>query len=395
MRFRFTWRRALVVLVVVAVGAFAGIFAMKPASKAADAQAKAPGGPAAVPLQFGAGDLAYLTSAPMSRWLPVSGTLTAVNQATVKAKVPGEVKQVLVREGEAVRAGQLLARIDTADLDAKLIERQGALESAKAQMALAEKTRASNVKLLNEKFISQTAFDSSQSGYDVAKGNVKSMEAQVVLAQNAIKDATVVSPIAGVVGKRHVQGGEKVALDAPLVTVVDLSDLELQALVPAVDVPGLSVGMTVELAVDGFGDRKFAGRIARINPSTESGTRSILVYVALRNADAALRSGMFANGRVALAASTPMATLPAAAVRTEAGQSFVWVVDNGKLSRRIVTIGRRDDDAGLVEVRTPLPKDLPVLATRFENLKEGAPALVKAPSPTSEAQSSKREIGNS
>lgn len=393
MRFRFTWRRALVLLVVVAVGAFAAIFVARPESKGGDATAKAPAAPA-VPLRFGETDLAYLTAAPMSRWLPVSGTLTPVNQATVKAKVPGEVKQVLVREGESVRTGQLLARIDTSDLDARLIERQGALESAKAQMALAEKTRATNVKLLNEKFISQTAFDSSQSGYDVAKGNVKSMEAQVLLAQNALKDATVTAPIAGVVGKRHVQGGEKVAQDAPLVTVVDLSDLELQALVPAIDVPGLSVGMAVELAVDGFGDRKFAGRIARINPSTEPGTRSIIVYIALRNADAALRGGMFASGRVALAASAPIATLPAAAVRTEAGQSYVWVVDGGKLARRIVTIGRRDEDAGLIEVKTPLPKDLPVLATRFDNLKEGAPALVQAPSPSSEAQS-KPKSGNS
>lgn len=394
MRFRFTWRRAVAVLAIVAIGAGAAVFATRSGTRA-DAAAKAPGSEPAVPLQFADGDLAYLTAAPMSRWLPVSGTLAPVNQATVKSKVSGDVRQVLVREGEPVKAGQLLARIDTADLEARLIERQGALESARAQMALADKTRATNVKLLNEKFISQTAFDSSQSGYDVAKGNVKSMEAQVLLAQNAIKDATVVSPIAGIVGKRHVQGGEKVALDTALVTVVDLSDLEMQALVPAIDVPGLSQGMTVELSVDGFGERKFAGRIARINPSTEPGTRAIMVYVALRNPDAALRSGMFANGRIALAASTPIATLPAAAVRTEAGQSYVWVIDDGKLARRVVTVGRRDEDAGLVEVKTPLPKTLPVLATRFENLKEGAPALVKAPSPTSEAQSRKRETGAS
>ena len=394
MGLRITGRRALVIVAVVVAASAAALFATRPWTKAPAAPAGAPGGPP-VPLQFGAADLAWLTEAPMARWLPVSGTLTPVHQATVKAKVPGEVKEVRVREGETVRAGQVLVRIDTADLDAKLIERQGALESAKAQMALAEKTRATNVKLLNEKFISQTAFDSSQSGYDVAKGNVKSIEAQVLLARNAIKDATVIAPIAGIVGKRHVQGGEKVAQDAPLVTVVDLSDLELQALVPAIDVPGLSAGMSVELAVDGYGERKFAGRIARINPSTEPGTRAIMVYVALRNPDAALRSGMFANGRIALAASAPMATLPATAVRTEGGQSYVWVVDNGKLSRRIVTVGRRDEDAGLVEVKTPLPKDLPVLATRFENLKEGAPALVKAPTPTSEARAAKPKAGAS
>jgi len=386
MGFRITWRRAVGAFVVLALVAAGGFFAVKGMGPRSAVAAKGPDQPP-VALEFGAADLTYVSSTPMSRWLPVSGTLMPINQATVKAKVSGEVRQMLVREGDPVRAGQRLGMIDTADLESKLIERQGALESARAQMSLAEKTRASNQKLLNEKFISQTAFDGSQSGYDVAKGNVKSIEAQVKLAENALRDAEINAPIAGVVGKRHAQPGEKVAFDAPLVTVLDLSDLELQALVAAMDVPGLAVGMTVELSVDGFGERKFAGRIARINPSTEPGTRAILVYVALRNPDAALRSGMFANGRVALAASEPIASLPQAAVRTEAGQSFIWVIVDGKLARRIVTIGRRDEAAGLIEVRSPLPKSLPVLATRFENLKEGSPALVKAPSPTSEAMS--------
>jgi len=388
MGFRITWRRAVGAFVVLAVVAAGGFFAVKGMGPRSAVAAKGPDQPP-VALEFGAADLTYVSSTPMSRWLPVSGTLMPINQATVKAKVSGEVRQMLVREGDPVRAGQRLGMIDTADLESKLIERQGALESARAQMSLAEKTRASNQKLLNEKFISQTAFDGSQSGYDVAKGNVKSIEAQVKLAENALRDAEINAPIAGVVGKRHAQPGEKVAFDAPLVTVLDLSDLELQALVPAIDVPGLAVGMTVELAVDGFGERKFAGRIVRINPSTEPGTRAILVYVALRNPDAALRSGMFANGRVALAASEPIASLPQAAVRTEAGQSFIWVIADGKLARRIVTLGRRDEAAGLVELRSPLPKNVPVLATRMENLKEGSPALVKGPSPTSEAMQSK------
>ena len=389
---RITRRRVVGAFVVVALAAAGGFFAIKQGVKAPAANAKGPD-KAPVTLEFGPADLAYVAQAPMSRWLPVSGTLTPVNQATVKAKVSGDVRQVLVREGESVRAGQLLAKIDTADLDAKLIERQGALESARAQMALAEKTRANNMKLLNEKFISQTAFDSSQSGFDVAAGNVKSIEAQVQIAQNAIKDATVIAPIAGIVGKRHVQPGEKVAFDTALVTVVDLAELELQAMVPAIDIPGIAVGMPVELAVDGFGARKFTGRIGRINPSTEPGTRAFLVYVGLRNPDATLRSGMFANGRIALAASEPVTVLPQAAVRTEAGQSFVWVVDGGKLSRRIVTVGRRDEATGMIELKNALPKGLPVLAARFDNLKEGAPALVKAPSPSSEAQSKANPSG--
>ena len=255
MGFRITRRRFAGALFVAAVLAGGAGYALKGGLKGGDAAARAQAGPAQGPLEFGASELAYVTATPMARWLPLSGTLAPVNQATVKAKVSGDVKQVNVREGESVRAGQVLARIDTADLEAKLIERQGALESARAQMALAEKTRATNVKLLNEKFISQNAFDSSQSGYDVAKGSVKSAEAQVRLAENALKDALVVAPIDGVVHKRHVQPGEKVAFDAPIVTVVDLADLELQALVPAIDIPGLAAGMPVELAVDGFGER--------------------------------------------------------------------------------------------------------------------------------------------
>ena len=211
----------------------------------------------------------------------MSGALQPVRQATVKAKVSGDVKQITVREGETVQAGQVLARIDTADLEAKLIERVGALESAKAQLAMAEKTRTSNQMLLKQNFISQNAFDNSESSYNVAQGSAKSAEAQVQIAKNALRDAVAVSPLTGLVGKRHVQPGEKVAFDSPLVTIVDLKDMELQAAVPAVDVPELSLGKPVELVIDGFGERRFKGRVERINPATEPGTRSILVYVGI------------------------------------------------------------------------------------------------------------------
>jgi membrane fusion protein, multidrug efflux system len=371
------------IAIVIATG-IGGAVALRAAKKAQD-DAKAP----PVALQFAPTDLAYVRAVPLARWLPVSGTLQPIRQAVVKARVTGDVRQITVREGETVREGQLLVRIDTTDLDSKLIDRIGALESARAQLALAEKTRAMNTRLLNDKFISQNAFDSAESSFNVAQGNVKSMEAQVQLARNALKDAVATAPLSGIVAKRHVQPGEKVAVEASLVTVVDLKDLEVQALIPAIDVPELKIGMPVEFNVDGYGDRHFTGHIERINPSTEAGTRAILVYVGLPNPDALLKSGMFATGRIALAASSPALTLPLTAVRTEAGQSFVWVVDNGKLSRRIVTLGRRDNDNGIVEIKTSLPPDLPVLSARFDNLKDGAPALVRAPTSSQNATTNK------
>jgi RND family efflux transporter MFP subunit len=387
MSIRINRRRAVVALVTIAVvGGLAGTVALR-ASKRAAAAAPNPHSPVA--LQFVAADLAYVERTPLARWLPVSGTLQPVRQAVVKAKVAGDVVGLTVREGEAVRAGQKIARIDSPDLQARLVDRQGAVESARAQLALAEKTRAMNLRLLSDKFISQNAFDSTESSFNVARGNLQSAQAQAQLAQNALADAEVVAPLAGIVAKRHVQSGEKVAVEAPIVTIVDPADLEVQALVPAIDIPELAPGMPVELSVDGFGERRFTGRVDRINPSTEPGTRAIIVYVSLPNPDAALRSGMFMTGRIGLAASAPVPTLPVAAVRSEAGQSYVWTIDHGKLARRVVMTGRRDETNGRVEITTALPAQTPVLAARFDNLKDGAPALVKAATSSQNARRDK------
>ena len=383
MRISITRRRVTVAMIVLLlVAALAGAVAYRAGKRSA---INGPQASAAVALEFQPADLAYVENKALARWLPLSGTLQPVRQAIVKAKVAGDVTGLTLREGETVRAGQTIAHIESADLQSRLVDRMGAVESARAQLALADKTRAMNVRLLNDKFISQNAFDSAESTLNVARGSVKSAEAQVQLAQNALRDADVVAPLSGSVAKRHVQTGEKVAIEAPVVTIVDLKDMELQAMVPAIDVPELRLGMPVELSVDGYGERRFQGHIERINPSTEPGTRAILVYISLPNPDSSLKSGMFSTGRIALAASAPAPTLPLAAVRVEAGQSYVWTIDNGKLQRRIVITGRRDETNGRVEIKTTLPPQTPVLAARFDNLKDGAPALVKAPTASQNA----------
>ncbi len=370
----FTRRRTVGALVAIAVvGALAAAVVVRTSNRATAATGDAP-----VVLEFNPADLAMVEAHALARWLPVSGALQPVNQTTVRSKVSGELRQVMVREGDTVRAGQTIARFDTADLEAKLTDRMGALESSRAQLALAEKTRAQNLALLKQNFISQTAYDSAESNLSVSQGTLKSNEAQVQLARNALRDALVTSPLSGTVAKRHVQPGEKVPFDAPLVTIVDLSEMELQAMVPANDIPELNVGMKVALAIDGFGERHFTGTIDRINPTTEAGTRAILVFVHVPNPDAALRGGMFVTGRVTLAAGAPVPTLPAIAVRTEAGQNFVWTIENGKLARRLITAGRRDDSAGRVEIKTALPSGVPILAAPFDNLKIGLPAAVRA-----------------
>jgi membrane fusion protein, multidrug efflux system len=382
----FTRRRTLGALItIIVVAAIASTVAVRATKKAA---AEGSGAAPVVTLEFAPTDIATVEPSALTRWLPMSGALQPVDQTTVKAKVSGEVRQVLVREGEAVKAGQVLARFDTGDLEAKLTDRIGALEAGRAQLALAEKTRAQNQTLLKQGFISQTAYDSAESNLSVNQGTLKSNEAQVQLARNALRDAVVIAPLSGTVAKRHVQPGERVSFDAPLITIVELAQMELQAMVPANDIPELAIGMKVDLTIDGFGERRFTGTIGRINPTTEAGTRAILVFIHIPNPDAALRGGMFGTGKVTLAAGAPVPTLPAVAIRTEAGQTFVWTIENGKLAKRIVTVGRRDDTAGRVEIKTALGDGLQILAAPFDNLKAGAPALVRAPAAAKSAGAS-------
>ena len=371
-----TRRRTLAVLFVLLVlGALAGSVVLRANKGGSEAtgDSKAP-----VTLEFAASDLAYVEPKSLTRWLPLSGTLQPLNQTTIASKVAGEIHQVTVREGEAVKAGQVLVRFDTADLEARLTDRMGTLEASRAQLALAEKTRAQNQLLLKQKFISQNAYDSAESNLSVSQGTLKSNEAQAQLARIALNYAVVTAPLSGVVAKRYVQPGQKVSLDAPLISVVDLGQMELQAMVPANDIPELAIGMKVDLAIDGFGERRFTGTIERINPTTEPGTRAILVFIHIPNPDSVLRGGMFGTGKVTLAAGAPVPTLPAVSIRTDAGQTYVWTIEDGKLVRRLVTVGRRDDSAGRVEIRTALQPGIPILAAPFDNLKAGAPALVRA-----------------
>jgi membrane fusion protein, multidrug efflux system len=370
----FTPRRTLgAILGFVVIAATAGAIALRVANKAAAEARNA----AAVTLEFTSADVARVAPRQLARWLPVSGTLQPVNQTTVKAKVSGDIRQVLVREGEAVKGGQVLARLDTADLEAKLNDRIGALEASRAQLALAEKTRTQNHALLKQGFISQNAYDSADSNLSVTQGTLKSYDAQVQLARNALRDAVVTAPLSGTLAKRHVQPGEKVNFDSPLFTIVDLGKMELQAMVPANDIPEITVSMPVELSIDGFGNRSFEGSVERINPMTEPGTRSILVFVQIPNPDAALKGGMFASGRIRLAAGAAVPTLPAAAIRSESGQTYVWTIEGGRLVRRNVTLGRRDEVMARVELKSALPEEAQVLAARFDNLKEGGPAVLR------------------
>ena len=362
-------RSLLLTLLALAAGSalFVGVASVR--SKTADTATAADA--QKVTLEFLPADLLTLKPAALVRTLPLTGTLAALNEATLKAKVAGELVELSVREGESVKRGQTLARIDQTEVLARVAARKADVAAARAQLVWAEKNRNTQKALLDKSFISQNAFDNVQSSHDVAIAKLGAAEADLVMAQKSLGDSVLVAPMNGIVAQRHAQPGERVPLDGKVITVVDLTRLELAASVPAANIAQVRVGQSVGFRVDGFGEREFSGRIERINPATTAGSRAITVYAVIDNPQSVLRSGLFAQGGVILERIENALAMPASALREEAGQSFVYVIEGGTLRKRIVTAGA-GDGAGNLPVLEGLREGDVIVRHNLGLLRDGA-----------------------
>ena len=327
-------------------------------------------------LEFSESDIAIVRVQALGRTIALAGSLTPVTQAVVKSTVSGEVRSVRVREGDSVVQGAVVAEIDTTDARSRLAAAQAELTERRTRLAIAERNRDTNQSLLKQSFISQNAYEQLNSTFQGSEAAVQGAEAQVALARKAIDDAMVRAPINGKVAKRMVNSGERIGTDAPMFSIVDLSRLELEATVPASDVPRIATGQAVHFRVEGFGNRKFEGRVERINPVAEASSRAIKVFISVRNTDGTLRGGMFAEGAVTLSGAVNAPVIPAGAVFEEAGQSYVYVVEKGLLNKQAVRIGVKDEATGMVEVSSGLSAGTPVVRVRMNGLKAGTPAVL-------------------
>ena len=335
--------------------------------------------------EFLQNDLYIVEPGALERVLPLTGSLAPLTEATVKAKVAGELVAVTVREGESVKQGQILARIDLTEVQAKVAAREADTQAAKAQLVWAEKNRNQQKALLDKSFISQSAFDNIQSNYDVAVAKLHAAEAELVVARKSQGDAVLVAPFAGIVSLRHAQPGERVALDAKVVSIVDLSRLQLEASVPPAAIGQVKVGQPISFRVEGFGEREFEGRIERINPSATAGSRSISVYAVIDNREGLLRGGMFAQGALTLSRIDQALAVPATAVREEIGQTYVYAIEDGVVKRKNVKVGA-PDAAGRVQVLDGLAAGERIVRVNLGSLREGVTARLSGPEPSETAK---------
>ena len=364
------WMAAAIVIVLLGGGVWRALASRQAQQKAL---AEAATQRAEAPLQLAADEVLRVQRRELVLGVPVSGALRAVDSAMVKARAAGELQGLTVREGDRVQAGQEIARIDPTEARARVRQAQQQADAAKAQVDINQRQYDNNRALVAQGFISSTALVTSQASLESAQSSHQAAVAAADVARKALEDTVVKSPLSGLVAQRLAQPGERVAVDARIVEVVDLTRLELEAQLPPADALAVRVGQKALLTVEGLAE-PVPATVARINPSAQAGSRTVPVYLRVDARPAAapqLRQGLFVQGLLDTGRA-PVLAVPLDAVRTDKPAPYLQTVKNGRVAYVEVQTGQRAqvDGQTLVAVQG-VPEGAVVVAGRIGQLREG------------------------
>lgn len=331
-------------------------------------------------VELGPLDVARAQTRLLQTRLPISGTLKAVHSARVKARVPGELQDLQVREGDTVEAGQVIARVKPVEYSERLRQAEQQAQAARAQVDIAQRQYDNNRALVDEGFISPTALETSAANLEAARANLRAAQAGTEVARQSLLDTTLKAPISGQIAQRLAQPGERVSPEAPIVEIIDPSALELEAAINPANSLQLRLGQQALLQVEGASEPVQA-TVARINPSAQAGSRSVLAYLAVQT-QPGLRHGLFAEGTLATGEQQALA-VPLAAVRTDKPLPYVQRLDADSKPARVVHqpvtpgVRTRIDDRDWVAVNG-LSEGQLVLLPSAGSLAEGTPVQLPA-----------------
>ena len=362
-----SWSKWLLVLLV--LGVVAGTAWRIVSDRKAKQQALTAAPKETLIVELATSDVVKAQMLEITQGLAVSGTLKAVNSAVVKARVAGELQGLRVREGDFVKAGQVIARIDASELQARVRQAREQAESAKAQVDVVQRQYDNNKALVDQGFISKTALETSLANLNAAQSTYKAAVAGTDVAKKSVDDTVLKAPISGQISQRLAQTGERVGIDARIVEIVDLSRLELEATLSAADSTQIQVGQMAQLQIEGS-PKTVAAKVVRINPTAQAGSRSVLAYLSIDSA-LPLRQGLFAQGTLGTARASLLA-VPLASVRTDRPAPYVQAIENTQVVYKTVELGARGSADGVDVVAVKgLNDSAVVLRGSVGSLREG------------------------
>ena len=326
-------------------------------------------------------DTATVESRPIDRYLRVTGSLAADEQAEVSAEITGRIIETPVERGSRVAAGTTLVRVSASETTAQLAEAEANAAQIEARLGLASgepfdpmrvpdvmNARASvelaeaefnRIKsLLDQKVVSQSEYDQRhaqvevarqqfQMAQNVAQQSYRSLEAaraRIALARKSMADTSVRAPFAGIVAERIVSVGDYVTRGDRVATVVRVDPLRVELTVPEQSIALVKSGQPVRLTVDAYPGETFIATVRFVSPSVRPDQRALTVEAVAPNADGRLKPGLFVTAAMQQPASTPALLAPISALETVAGTSRMFVVKETMVEERIVTLGERVGD---------------------------------------------------
>lgn len=339
-------------------------------AQAADTTAAAP--PRAVVLD--SQDLAIARVENIGTTITMSGPLEPKDQVTLRAQVPGTVADLRVDRGSNVSRGQRLATIRAVGVQSQAAGARAGVAAANANLAVARQRLEAARQLRAAGAMSEIDYRTAQAGYEAAEAQAAAARAQAASAGETAGFTTITAPISGTVSRRMVQEGESVNPGGELLTIVDSRVLQLAGQISVADAARVRVGQTVTFALDAAPGQSYAGRVARIDPTADPGTRQVGVFVELNNAAGTIIGGQFARGSIATTASRAL-VVPATAVRGASAENVadahVFVVENGRIARRPVQPGARDDATGRIAIMSGIREGEQVIANPTSDISAG------------------------
>lgn len=317
-----------------------------------------------------------------------SGYVVAQRKAAVASKGTGRLVYLGVVEGDRVRAGQVIARIEDADVRAQLAQAQANLDLSRAELRDAERSLARERMLLDSNFTSQATYDAAESRLDRVKAGIAVAQAVLQSAQVALENTVIRAPFDGTVLTKNADVGEVVAplaggafSKSAVVTIADLRSLQVEADVAESNLEAISPGQPVEIVVDAYPDVRYPGYVARIVPTADRAKATVQVKVAFRSYDARVLPEMSAKvhflprpSRVAVD-TQPVLVVPRTAVVERNGRSVVFVVEGGRAVEVPVIVGRQVGSS--VAIREGLRPGVEVVDSVGASLRGGAKVTVQ------------------
>jgi RND family efflux transporter MFP subunit len=306
---------------------------------------------------------------PWSEAMEATAGLQPLRRAAPGTVLMGRVSEVLHQEGDRVKAGEILARVESRDVQARLAQAQAAVSAARAQETNARLTLERIQRLHERNATSQKSLDDASAGYEAAAAGMKAAEEGVAAATVMVGYSIITAPFAGVVAKRQVEVGDTASPGMPLFVVEETRKMKLEASVPESWLARLAVGDEVEVEVESAAGGTRRGSVAEILPSVDPQTRTVMVRVLLENDDSALRSGMFARLRIG-AGSRAALLVPESSLVRRGPLTGIFVVNpEGVAHLRWITVGEARD--GRVEVLTGLKTGEGYVAAPAPELADG------------------------